>query len=741
MRSQIIAFCFVLCCQTTGSGNVHHVPAEYVTIQAGIDAAIEGDTVIVADGTYNGAGNKNLDYQGKSIHVMSKNGAEQTIIDCGNDGRGFHFHNNEDSLAIVEGFTIKNGYITAAWPENKGGGIFCDAASPTILNCIITENTCEGFVGGVYCSDSGASIIGCTVNRNTAPYSAGGIYNGKYVLNSDISENSGAGLSIGNTLLVSSCTINNNTGVGIEANGYLTISDCTISGNTDTYGGGIHVVFGEPTVMDCLIFGNTAVRGGGVYCSWGDISLVDCIIAGNVGSGIYSFEYPDITNCTIVGNSAYGVKCVGSYAYATIVNCIFWDNASQEIDDDNGRSEVDYSTVQGTIWPGIGNLKSNPRFVDPRNGDFRLLPESPCIDAGDPSFTPRPGGGRRIDMGAIEHFLGFNFRKGAMSQTRRVPQDYPTIQEAIDAAVYLDTILVADGTYTGEGNKNIEFLGKTIIVQSENGPEATVIDCENDGRGFNFQDYETPETKLQGFTVTNGNLYGDGGGVRCYYSSPSILDCRIINCVTLRDGGGVYCAFTDAIIADCLIADNMADGYGGGLEFYDRYDEHFFQVYNSIFVSNEASDIGGGIYGGSPSSITNCTVYGNTANQGYGLACDSRFLTVSNSIFRDDETSEIFFYEYEEPTITFSNILGGWEGEGNIDADPLFVDPGNGDFHLTIDSPCIDAGTLAGAPEFDFEGDPRPLGDGVDMGADEYTGKYLVELLSAFRQAPVTIKR
>ena len=81
----------------------------------------------------------------------------------------------------------------------------------------------------------------------------------------------------------------------------------------------------------------------------------------------------------------------------------------------------------------------------------------------------------------------------------------------------------------------------------------------------------------------------------------------------------------------------------------------------------------------------------------------------------------LFFYEDEELVITFFNIAGGWEGEGNIDADPLFVDPENGDFHLTVDSPCIDAGTLEGAPEFDFEGDPRPQGDGVDMGADEYS--------------------
>jgi len=73
-----------------------------------------------------------------------------------------------------------------------------------------------------------------------------------------------------------------------------------------------------------------------------------------------------------------------------------------------------------------------------------------------------------------------------------------------------------------------------------------------------------------------------------------------------------------------------------------------------------------------------------------------------------------------EPLITYSDVAGSWLGEGNIDADPLFLDPENGDFHLTLGSPCIDTGTSVGAPLFDFEGDPRPLGDGYDIGADEY---------------------
>ena len=86
-----------------------HVPGNYPTIQEGIDAAANGDTVLVADGTYTGVGNKDLDFRGKAITVKSENGAGSTIIDCEGVGRGFHFYSGETSESVVSGFTVKNG--------------------------------------------------------------------------------------------------------------------------------------------------------------------------------------------------------------------------------------------------------------------------------------------------------------------------------------------------------------------------------------------------------------------------------------------------------------------------------------------------------------------------------------------------------------------------------------------------------------------------------------------------------
>ncbi len=91
------------------AGETLHVPDNYTTIQAAINAASNGDTVLVADGTYTGTGNKDLDFDGKAITVKSENGCGNCIIDCEDDGRGFYFHNSETNSAVVEGFTIKNG--------------------------------------------------------------------------------------------------------------------------------------------------------------------------------------------------------------------------------------------------------------------------------------------------------------------------------------------------------------------------------------------------------------------------------------------------------------------------------------------------------------------------------------------------------------------------------------------------------------------------------------------------------
>ncbi len=264
-----------------------------------------------------------------------------------------------------------------------------------------------------------------------------------------------------------------------------------------------------------------------------------------------------------------------------------------------------------------------------------------------------------------------------------VPGDQPTIQAGINAAVDGDTVLVADGTWTGPGNKNLDFRGKAITVTSENGAEFTIIDCEGNGRGFIFQSGEGEDSVVSGFTITNGYIDGmNGGGIDCWASSsPTITNCTISG-NTANGGGGIACEGSSPTITNCTISGNTAArGGGGGIDCY---------------------------YGSSP-TITNCTISDNTARErssGGGIRCEYTSPTITNCIIWDDSPDEIYVYD-SNPVVTYSDIQGGWEGEGNIDVVPLFVAPENGDYHLQAVSPCINAGTPIGAPPTDKDGNPR----------------------------------
>ena len=151
-------------------GSASHL---YDAIQEGIDASSNGDTVLVADGTYTGTGNRDLDFGGKSITVRSENGPDNCIIDCegtyGYRYRGFYFHSGEGPYSVVQGLTIQNGF------EDVGGGIYCENAAPTISHNIVTHNEATVYGGGICCEGGSPMIIDNTITDN---YVWGGFMNG-----------------------------------------------------------------------------------------------------------------------------------------------------------------------------------------------------------------------------------------------------------------------------------------------------------------------------------------------------------------------------------------------------------------------------------------------------------------------------------------------------------------------------------------------------------------------------------
>lgn len=400
-----------------------HVPADQPTIQSGIDAAENGDTVLVSAGIYTGAGNVNINFKGKQITVKSRNGAEATLIDCEEtpNTRGFTFESKELHTSVLDGFTIKNGV------HDLGGGIYCHTASPTIQNCVITQNraTATRFFGqgggGIYGKDTTVHIVDCIITQNRSASGLGGgvLIDGEGVWkfnnpqpvifdNCTVSENIGSGIVCFDLspAIIKDCTVLQNGGRGIVCTFIsrgTSITNCRIEQNA---GGGIECSEESfARIEDCIIKQNRAEHGGGIYCSpTSQIEVSGCIIVQNTatetGGGIDVISTrgaATITNCTITQNTAHrtggGVSAVIEASIFILTNSIVWDNRTR-----GDRAEI--STVGGWITikscdirsglAGIGrqpkgkwfiyedNIDADPRFINADAGDYRLEPNSPA---------------------------------------------------------------------------------------------------------------------------------------------------------------------------------------------------------------------------------------------------------------------------------------------------------------------------------------------------------------------------
>ena len=280
--------------------------------------------------------------------------------------------------------------------------------------------------------------------------------------------------------------------------------------------------------------------------------------------------------------------------------------------------------------------------------------------------------------------------------------DCPTIQAAVDEAVNQDLILLQPGTYTGTGNRDIDFKGKSITVRSINGPYSTIIDCQgtqqDPHRGFTFHSGEYSSSIVSGLSVINGygpdeygyyesSKYSSGGAIHCRNSSPSITNCILENNAASYFGAAIACLMNSSpSLTNLLISNNSSHNRGGGIYCF-WYSSP--TIVHCTIANNSAPLGGGGLYTESYSqpSVYNSILWGNTTG---------------------GTTAQIT----GTATVRYSDVQLGWTGTGNINSDPLFSSDGH--FNLTWDSPCIDAANNYGV-YYDILGNIRPCDfPGVD---------------------------
>ena len=334
--------------------NTIHVPGDYTTIQGGIDASVNGDTVFVSSGTYV----ENIDFNGKSISLIGEE-TETTIIDGDSLDTVVKIINGENASTLLRGFTITNGNTI-----EQGGGIkVANYSSPTIMNCNIQYNNnnseSSGAMGaGIHCgTNSTPMIINCSINNNYGKCGGGGI--------------------------------------GVDSNASPIFKNCNIfnnitEGSSQYHGAAVFAWGGHPTFVNCTIYENQS--------------------SGNQdGLAIINGSIATISNCTIVKHEKPTIGTWGGGSMAIILNSIIRDGSGEYII--SGGLDVSYSNIDGG-YEGNSNIDVDPLFTDLLNDDFTLLKESPCVDAGDPDLDDdgiswetdaddQDPDGTRMDMGAF----------------------------------------------------------------------------------------------------------------------------------------------------------------------------------------------------------------------------------------------------------------------------------------------------------------------------------------------------
>ena len=677
------------------SGNTIYVDVngtgDFTTIQEGINAASNGDTVLVADGIYTGSNNRNLTWNGNIKHlvVKSDNGAENCIINC-EEEHGFDFdESHQDTTDVICGFTITNALA----------GVSCSCISITIKNNIIDNDNVDESCGICTYISHIIAINNSIINNQIGIIHYGGD-DGSIIRKNNISNNSYIGFSCASiigkvsdlqeSVIIDSNSICNNSFMGIWCwNRSPQITNNNISYNR------IAIICEQGA---CPLIQN---------------NLISYNYGGYLGSGIVCFHECSYLSMPIIG----GESGKGN---------TFYNN--------NGCPGADLY-----VWSVI----STP--ITATYNTFDYFPVSQYYVAPIEAFDLEhsQGNSTLINQDVYVSPTGDN------SNTGLIPYEpFQTIHYALSKVIGTSdnsiTVHLAEGVYSPSNNDEHFPLGLLdfVLVIGEN-KNNTILDAENSNRIF-YGHYADSLT-ISDLTVTNGYGHLHGGGIQIVHSNLIIENCMITNNEAYNCGGGIVSILGSPVIRNCEISNNIAQP-GSGIYVSGSSDDN--PIIKNNYIANNSViagpyDWGGGIFCTTDAIIENNIITENLALTGGGIVCYHCNAVVRNNVI-DDNTASAgagIYTEADEP-LYVNNIVSNNSGYGierdnqypgnpiityndfwnnsygnfhncpdslglnvttnangnpcdiyyNIQLDPLFVDINNNDFHLTEYSFCIDAG-------------------------------------------------
>ena len=676
----------------------------------------------------------------------------------GSDGSytgGGAIYGESSNLSIINNDFIGN------HSSYRGGALCSDNSVFEIEGCTFTGNSAAAHAGVLEILGGTITMSNCRVTRNNGPI--GGVFR----------------LSFG-TLNLTNCLFDNNHSSDNYAfmnyngtsNQNVNITNCTITnlasrnGNDMNIAGELNVtnsVFrvnfsGTPTsvvnsitLKDCSSYGaNNAIADPQLNLSGYPLTGSPCIDAGTPTGA----PAKDMDGVTRPAGSGVDIGCYE-----------FLDSDSDGIPDNietaAGLNPNDASDASGDVdGDGITNLAEYQNGTDPGSTDSDADGISDDIEL-DLGYDP-----------AI--YTKIVYVDASKSDDSGDGLSLATAKQTILGAVniskdtgYENVIMVTAGTYTGTNNKNLDFGGYDIKLRSSAGASTTIIDLENSGRFIYLHNGETKSSWIDGFTIMNGVPGGHGGALYISSSAMTIKNNIFKNNLgsnaSYTSGGAIYAENSDLSILDNEFIANRSSYRGGAIAIFWCSSD----IENCKFIGNTADILGGaiGIMGGT-TTMNGCYASRNRSPEGgiFWLHNTSPVLTLTNCLFDNTHSSDNYAFMYYNGTsdaivnitnCTITNLASrngndmNIEGELNVTnsvfrvnfsgtptsvvnsitlkdcssygANNAIADPQlNLSGYPLTDSPCIDAGTPAGAPATDMNGVTRPAGSGVDIGCYEF---------------------